>query len=534
MNKARQMEVYDDLNSNLSSIRISITKLDYLLDMFVVAGHFEDTTVALITADADRLDKNISGMADNPEYAGLIREDGLIIEGMASISNDWRTIRKVIERLNEAMTTDEAMLIHNAVDTNTILVSETVDRLLLVTAAKRNAVSSEAKMVVLNGILGFLLLFSLAALMLYKNVISPVRKAALTAKEISSGVCGLRFHEGVLDGISSLSVELNGMLDSIALRGEERERRFQELMEGLVIKTSQMDAVARLASLAAESPATNEMLYGAVKEAAISGGASAAGVYMASDGALRLKASYGFDSAFLRQGSAIPVSELNGVLNGRSSTAFFSPLDEYPCRGYAGLLKENGFQSLITVPIRFGAGTVGFLYAAFKGVETAHEPHMPFFEVIAADIGSYLGYSGLFHKEHGQKKFFERVVNQIPLGLAVFEKSGRCLMANNILKRYMGPAPDFDMAGGYNILEDDVMASSGVAGAAMKSCDGFVTESVVNYHPSSAVRYKFSGPQRTFRIRTFPLYDAGGEISSIALLYEELHGAAEAVKRGPA
>ena len=47
--QSREIEFYDDLNSRLNDAKFSMIKLEYILDMFVVARHFEQEKLAFIT-----------------------------------------------------------------------------------------------------------------------------------------------------------------------------------------------------------------------------------------------------------------------------------------------------------------------------------------------------------------------------------------------------------------------------------------------------------------------------------------------------
>ncbi|MEK7772982.1 MAG: hypothetical protein AAB307_01435, partial [Deltaproteobacteria bacterium] len=55
------------------------------------------------------------------------------------------------------------------------------------------------------------------------------------------------------------------------------------------------------------------------------------------------------------------------------------------------------------------------------------------------------------------------------------------------------------------------------------TCEGYSTEFVLNYNPHVIKKYNFfKGPSKSLRIKTCPLYDEGGEISNIFLIYEEV------------
>ncbi|MBI5643988.1 MAG: hypothetical protein HY954_11005, partial [Deltaproteobacteria bacterium] len=96
----------------------------------------------------------------------------------------------------------------------------------------------------------------------------------------------------------------------------------------------------------------------------------------------------------------------------------------------------------------------------------------------------------------------------------------------------LGAEQRLSAPGDYCIFEDDIFYSQGMLTSIRKSYEGYATEFIINYNPSLLTRYNFSGVQRRLRIKSFPLYDAGGEISNIVLMYEDISDAAESVKSG--
>ena len=49
-----------------------------------------------------------------------------------------------------------------------------------------------------------------------------------------------------------------------------------------------------------------------------------------------------------------------------------------------------------------------------------------------------------------------------------------------------------------------------------------MTKFILHYNPASLKRYDFPDSPMEIKINSIPFYDAGGEISSIMLLYEDL------------
>ncbi|MBI5587697.1 MAG: hypothetical protein HY889_04940 [Deltaproteobacteria bacterium] len=517
VSKARQIEMYDDLNFRLSSARVSIAKLEYILDMFVVARRFETTTVDIIKHDIDKLDENINEALNRRQYGRILKNNAKLAEGMASISTDWQTIKTEVKRLSHTLPQEEIMLLHNAVDVNTVLVTEKTDRLLSIVAESRKELFSDTKSQALETIIGFALLTLLSSLIFHKKILSPIYRARTTAKRVSSGEASARFDEDKFSAIGLFSEELNRMLDSLIESQVLKDRKNAALAEESGIKTFQMEALSQLMASAGRSISQNDFFNSAVREAVQTGSADGSAVYLLDGDTLRLKASAGFDDNFVREVSSIRVSEMKRFERAEAARSF-KVYGEAACDGYR-LFKDRGFESLVCAPILYNNETTGFLYAAFREKEA---PNTAFFEALALSTGALTGHINLFQKEHGQKKFLERVLNQTPFGVAVFDRNGVCLMLNTVLRKYLGVDNRFNPIGEYSIFNDDVFAGEGMVPSIKKSYDGFSTEFIINYNPSLVKKYFFSGTPRKLRVKSIPLYDAGGEISNIVLLYEDL------------
>jgi hypothetical protein len=182
LKKSEKVELYDEMSSRITSARVSITKLEYLIDMFTIARRFESGTIELIRGDVAAMNENINGLVENPRYSEVWKKDAILAEGMKTIYDDWVTIKAEIKRLNDAMTQDEVMLIHNAVDMNTVLATEKAERLLAALSERRLAVFNESKSLALRTIIGFVLLMLVGSLVLLGSLGRPaLRLGALLA-----------------------------------------------------------------------------------------------------------------------------------------------------------------------------------------------------------------------------------------------------------------------------------------------------------------------------------------------------------------
>lgn len=520
LRKTAEIELYDDLNYRLNALKVSIVRLDYFLDMFVVAS-VEKSSVGLIKTEMKKVDTNLSEVLDDPRYRQLFKKNKLLSEGRDSILNDWRAVKSEIMRLDDGLPRDEVMLIHDEVDMNTIIVVEKSDRLLNVIGKSRRALFSESKSQALKSALGFILIMLGSGFVLYRRVLSPVKKATRLARRIASGDLNARFRDDGGGLVGKLTIELNDMLKTLTENTAVKEEKNQELRAESAGKTGQIGAVSNLLGLVGRSLSKSEIFNAAVKEA-VGGGADAAAIYLIEDDGLRLKSSAGFEGSFLKDVQAVSSESLRGM---EERPAVFKDLDGYPDGDYGQALKYHGFESLLVAPVLYNNETIGFLYAACKGKKKVLEEGMTFFEAIAACVGGATGHIDMFQGEHNSKKFLDRIIRQMPFGVAVFERSGRCIMINDAVKRYLGADYRANLVGKYSIFEDEVFSSQAIMASIKKSYEGYSTEFIINYNPMSVKKYGFSGPMRRLKVKSFPLYDSGGQISDIVLVYEELSSA---------
>jgi PAS domain-containing protein len=522
--KLRKTDLYDELNNHLARIRTSIIKLEYTLDMFVVARRFEDTTVSLIKRDVARLDSTIQRAINNPRYAALADDNSMLMEGFVSISNDWVRIKNEVASLNEAMAQEEVLLIHNEVDVNTILVNETADRLIGVVSTAKRQLSWELRVQSFLNIAAFFIFWVIAYFVVYRRLVRPIKMAAEVVDSISSGDLGARFDEGSGTLTRPLKGSLNRMLDAVAEHELKRGELLKDAKARLLESVGQVEALGLITAFAGTSLSRADIFTASLKEAVDRGGADAAAVYMTDDGVLRLKASEGFGGEVTKEGAVISGETVKGAA---SEAGVFTDLDQHPDQGYARLLKSSGFNAVISVPVQYGDGAEGVLCAAFKDPGAINPTTPAFIKAVGTNIGVFSGYIDLFRNEYSVKRFLERVLNQLPFGIAVFDRSGTCMLLNNNLRKLLGADSDDTLVGEYRIVEDDVFKEQGVISSIKKAYEGYMTEFIINYNPALLTRHRFKGTQKRLKIRSIPLYDDEGEISNIVLLYEDLSDSAE-------
>ncbi|OGQ03043.1 MAG: hypothetical protein A2W38_04280 [Deltaproteobacteria bacterium RBG_19FT_COMBO_58_16] len=525
--KSGQVELYDEVTGRISDMRASITKLEYLLDMFVVARRFESTTIELIKGDVDELDDNVSGLLADSRFLKLFEANAPLSEGFDSVAEDWQNIKVEISRLNDALNQDEIMLIHNAVDIHTVLVAEKIDRLLSLISDSRQGVFNEIRSFEVKSVAGFVLLSFLAAIAYYKKFAAPLRKAGAVARRVEGGNIESRFREDARSLVGRFGGELNRMLETLAREREEFKALNSVAGERLAAEGLKTRSFSELMSLASTSLSPALVLKKAVTEAVSGAGADAGAAFIEEGGVLKLKALSGFGSEAakgLHQVIAYPPAEGERHC---ATTAMFSSIADYPDSSLGEFLKSCGFESMARVPILYNGRPLGFLFVLYRKRVESISHVSPFLEALCHGAAVSIGHAGLYQDERNSRRFIEQLVNQVPFGLAVFDKSGSCRVINATLKKILG-AERAELVGEYSILGDKVLKAGGILPSVKKAYDGYATEFTINYDPALMAQFSCSGPRKKLRIKCFPLYDAGGDISNIVLLYEDLCNLPEA------
>ena len=520
-NRSKRVELYNAIDARLNSIMLSSISLQYNLDMLVVARRSEGNTVTFIKRDIGLLDSNIAEVTESADYFGIINENILLSEGLVSIAEVWQTIRNEIASLNKASTEEELLLIYNAVDINAVLINEVSNRLLMLVRKGRAEVIDDIGVQVVYSLVGYLALLLAAFLIFYRRYLSPLWDVASTAERIAHGGAG-----GVVEKfrgrggyyMTRLTDSLNEMFAALTLKNALWNKKYKKVIEEGRIRGGQIEALGALNGLAGPMLSWTDIFARTVDEAVSKGGVDAAGIYILENGSLKLKASAGFDGSVTGYGAPIQPPEPPNA--GGWEVEIFGEDKEYPDAGYMALLKSCGFMELLSAPISCDGRTDGYFHACFKG--GGSRAAVPFVSALVSNMNGFAGYVDILHGEQGSKRFLERVMNQIPLGVALFGPDGICRMVNTPFKRILGVSPQVELVGGFNIFEDDVLIAQSMMPTIRKSYEGFMTEFIINYDPALLKKYKFANSPRELKISSIPFYDPGGEISSIILLYEDL------------
>ncbi|MCL4872634.1 GAF domain-containing protein [bacterium] len=522
--KSRKLELYDTLQSEVVSARASIFRLQHHLEMIVVAWGLEYGSVNMLKAGMDHTADSLEAVVADPAFAGLLKEEGMLAESVRAVLNDIFTIRAELRRLNEAITREEMILLHNSVDTNTVLASEKAERLLSHISLRKQAVFQEFNSLALKSFAGFVALALVAALILYGRVFRPMRKAVLTARRILAGEADARFGADDRSETGRLGGKLNQILEYLGKEKAFKDSECLRLRTALVESSGQISAIGAVISFAGRTLSETGVFEAALREAVLRTGASGAAVYMREGGgALMLKSAFG-----LPEGVAARLEDVS-LKGWEGGAAKVFDRGSLPA-AFSGILSGPGTELVAAAPLVYNGEAAGLLIAAYGDRGVFSEEHLAFLEAIASSIAVISGHSALFKNERASRMLLERLIGQLPLGLAIFGLDGKCVMMNGRARLMLGANSGFD-ASAYSVLEDKVLRSQGMVTAINKSYDGYSTEFIINYAPISARELGLSAPGRRLRIRSFPIYGSGGEVSNLALLYEDM-SEPEAVRSG--
>ena len=472
INQSKEIEFYDDLNYRLNDAKFSMIKLEYILDMFVVARHFEQDKLQLITADVAEVDENMREL----ETLGYTKffDDSLINDGIKYLVEDWHSIKDEFSRLEGELNYDVILLIHNSVDMNTILFSEKTEKLLSDISKTRKGVFRNITVMVLVTLAASVLLALIATFIFLFRGLYPIKGLAEHAMRLTSGGDDdVGFNEEVRGEAAILASAMN--------RAGGTARKVLRELETLKVvheseidrKDKQIQVLKELSETAGESLSRNNIYTSAVNGVLLSTGAEAAAIYLAGEaGELNLAASSGVEGGFLDEVSVIPHGERLIDFEHADGKIQARDIDEFPDSKLKSFLQVRRCALLVTVPISYDRKPTGVLLLEFREMSDYSDEREPFLKTVASFIGAIVGYLNTFYKEYERKNFLERIVDQSPLGLAVFDVDGVAVMLNSTLKRMLGIAEDTDFVGKYKIFDDNVLDREGVTPLIKESYEG--------------------------------------------------------------
>ncbi|MBI5233743.1 MAG: hypothetical protein HY880_05255 [Deltaproteobacteria bacterium] len=518
--KSKEIVFYDDLERRLNAIKFSILRLEYVLDMYVVGWQFEKQRIELLTEDLARVDRHVSELA-GLEYEVFFEDKSPLIDGMKSLSEDWKTIQNELSRLNKALSKDEVFLIHNAVDMNTFLFAERSDNLLKDISEGRKGVYDDIKGMAVESLVIFMLLILIAGAIFHRRVLSPIKRLARLAAASNSDT-RIMLNESSGEA-GEISRAFNRHLETSVRLRSAMQKEIVALTAESGLRRSQIDALMRIASTAGGSLVEADLLRSVADSALDAAGAGVLALYMKHGENLRLVSSSGMDAQAAAEVSSMSADFLLHEVK-EKARIIEAGSEESVRSGFKKFFDIMGSSFLICVPIPSMDGPRGYIvvsYASYDSMSLATGGYIPFVEAAASLVGVLMAYALLFRAEYDRKDFLERLFEHAPEGIAVFSMDGKALMLNNALKDCLGVGSEDDFIARYNIFEDDIFEEGGFMPLIRSSYEGRTNEMVVDYDPAQLTWCDFKGAAKRLRITSFPVYNASGGIIGIGLTYEE-------------
>ncbi len=519
------IELHEELLHSLDSIRVSATKLEYLLDMYITAGRFDESSFNLIDESVKEIEGQMEGLMKVPRFAPTHGEEASVSDGIDSLSDRWQTIKGEVMRLKAADNNDEAILIHNKVDMQTFLLYEDMEKLMALLAGNRRELFARTGTLIFYSFVGIVVLVFLSALLFVKRVVLPLRETTSTMIGVSAGDLTLRHEEGRGGEIGFFNRAMNAMLDRVSNNVSAMEKRASALGEELRRMQDRLNVIMEVNRTAGGSLSQKEIFSTALDGVTKVVGATAASIYLKDgSGVLRLKASKGFDEDFSKGHVEIPPCRETEELG---STLLVEDPVELSNNTLKELFSAHGGAGLVISPITYNSETVGLMFAGCDSARLS-ENDIAFFDVLGTGLGVITGQTAHFYREHDMKRFFERLINQLPFGIAVFDRDGVCIMLNNTTQKLFGADPALDVIGTYRVFDDEALNSSGVMPYIKRAYEGYASAFVVDYDPVAHRRAPgLKVRARRIRISSFPLYDPSGDIPNVVLVYEDLSAVEE-------
>lgn len=520
MEKSKEAGTYDDLNFRLHDIKFTMVKLEYTLDMFLVARHFEQEKIELIPEDVRKLDTVLREL-EAQAYTTFSANSPISV-GIKFLADDWRVMKNDFSRLNTALSYDVVLLLHNAIDMNMFLFYEKTDKLLNDVDKGRQRAFRDIKVLVYRVLALTFLLVIVAAFVFVVGAFYPIKAIADGARRVLNGEYNFPFREGLSGEAGDIAAALNLLENSVNdshIHIEKKTGEFSVKMENL---RKSVEALTELANVAGESLSQKDIYMSAINICILNTGAAAAAIYLLDDkGALTFQASSAVGGSFGDEVAVIPPGERLAVWADGTSELVLKDIDEYPDSQLKSSLLQRRYSAVLSYPIPYNKTVVGVVLLIFNEPDSFISSSAPFLKAVASFVGATTGHINFFYEEHAKKNFLDSIVQQSPLGTAVFNSEGHALMLNATLKRMLGVRKDEDFVGKYKLFEDNIFDSNGLFDMFRESFEGHMNEAQVRYDPCALTWYDFEGSPMNLRIKSFPIYDASGEISTIALIYED-------------
>ncbi len=506
--KFTSIDILDNLHNRINHISRTVAKLGNTFDIVIIGGGLEQTTVNIFHSDIERIDKDINETVSKYSTTRFFSGKDMLNEDLKKIPVEWRKIYNDIKKLSADIHPDKLLLVHNDIDIDVIVLDERLDRISAGINTALQKVLRDTKLFLLVTLAAFVLMLISASIFLFSRFISPLKTFENDALQILSTKGKASFAENMDGVVGRLAHVFNTILQVNARRTIELEETLSHITSELKDKESAIENLGAFFTAAGSSFESSALYKGALSRVPGLTGAAAVLLYIKEDGELVLKAFVTGSESIT--GDAPPLLSTTAALIGEGE------LVEAP-----SALRSMGASWLRSFSIGSAdEGYYGRVILLFNEKPPLKES--AYVRSLTSAIGTFVVFIERLKEERESGKDCRTLINQLPFGVAVFGKDGRCKLVNLLLKRFLGAAPDFDFTRDYTFTDDNVFITQGLVTTIKKSYDGFITEFIINYDPYLVKRFGFMGESRDLKINVIPIYDPDGTISKIALLYKDI------------
>jgi len=521
--KFTTIETLEALHNRVNHISRVVARLGNTLDIVVVGQRFEQTTINILLNDVDRIDAEIGKMYNQYSKDSVTLSNKKLSDELKGVPKAWKEIAVDMKKLRADMTHDEVMIVHNDIDVDVLVLDEKLDLISSGINAGLKRVFHEIKILLVVSLSGVILILAAAAIFLYFRFLAPMQRLENAAIAMAGGSGERRFNHGAPGVFGRVAREVNTVLEG----AEKMALGLEEEIGGLRERIRQKEeAIAALADFFMESGRsfdTELLMKKTLRKIPAMTGAFCVLFYMPDGDKLKLRA-WDFGGEKELTPPAVIAAE---AFDDGSGVAVEAGAPGAPA--FAAALSSCGARWLSSYSIGPGDGEDhGRLILLFRN--PPDDDKAGFIRALAISLGATTAFIKSLCEEHAARENCLTLINQFPLGIAVFERGGACILANLILKRFLGAGSDFDFVKDYTFSDDDILCSQGLVTTIRKAYDGFITEFIISYDPRLVRRYGFRGEVRDLRVRSVPLYDPDGLISRIAMIYEDITITDEPVK----
>ena len=534
VNSIKGLDKYAGINNLLTSMKGDIVILEYRLDIFVIGGDFQKQYgTEGLNEQVVNINKALEQMKGLPDTT-IFNSNPMLSGDYKALINDWNFVTEKIGGLQNAVSREEVFLIHNDVDLKLFLVIEQLERLIqFLDARKANELSN------LNNMITYSLLISVAITLIviylfYRSTIRPINYMASTAEKMAAGDLKVRLKAVSHDEIGILASTFNKMADDMKEAHATLEKNVSKRTMELEQRTNELAAINRVASATGRTLAKEEIAGIALDELILATKADAGWVYLiknntGSEAKLYLEVQRGLHPSFLKEIREVRLED-GGIIGKpiKEKKHLLINISEVDIK-FRRHLENMGFQILCILPIIHADGVIGLINLASKKPDCfSNNETMSyiFAESIAKEMANAVEYINLFQKEFRSRQFMERIIYQSPVSMAVFDKTGACVMINPAYRRLFGIGRDDQVLGKYNIFKDNVLEEKGYNQMIREVWKGKPVELETEYdiskvghiHPPHADE----GRPKKLRIRVFPIIDDDGSIPNIVAMHEDV------------